>query len=1129
VTADLDQKQVVGWDPVGADISLSVSFIGTRPGPTTGVFTTGATTGMTTTTTGCATPYENGCPCSPQRQCLTNVTYCSGFPGICVPLGTTGVSTGVPTPSPSGSLTETSAIDSSSKLSPSLWTVAASTGSLVALSRFPKSSSSALLLGAVGAIYHSSAITPVSAQTPFCAKTKITIRVPGTKTVVNTCNGQNPCPLPTTTTGVGSGGTTTGRVTTTGIVTTTGFPSGCGTPRIDSISVSSFCTNSPAFATITGNCLDQVHLYAWSPATSYVYLFPFPATLTSSNAGVNINVWQPGTFDLLLEDKVTAAELARLNGAFTASGSITVYFTDPPVLFNGIDFVLTIFATGVSDYVTSVTVTENFGANTARTYTGGASSAATTTTAYQDPSNWGRIQVVIPQSTAAGMYSVDVSGGAGCASASIQYDMFEVKSANTIVIDRLDPPYVEEGKNTGILIYANLGTGRPFENVPRVFLNGGGLSFPIKATTFINTGALQGIISDTTAAGDYDLVVINPNGDIGFLAGAVHVLSSAPPYVSDIVPGYLSSSSNTDVQTLVGTGFQQNAKVRAECVDWQDPPGTPPTIFEDTGNTWTVRVTPTQMNVTLPGGQIGAGRICVIRVTNPDGSYFDFSACVTRSPSAKLDQWLPVAGGDLIEARRGHESDVAPVSSSSKYIYAIGGDAGTLATAKTSCEASQLDKFGNLQSFFLQRYSLPEPRTFGYLNRIGRFLYYSGGHSGSLVSNKVFRAEVLDPLKTPSLNVQLQVDEGTSSIPLGTFYYRVSALFAANDVNNPGGESLPGEYLTIYFPPGLSIAAQINLTWNAIPDAVAYRLYRTPVGGLSADDCELLVEQPGRFYTDLLIPTNPAIVPLPVGSTGVWHDTLTNMNTARWGHTSLVTASYNAPDKYYITAHSGKDPAGTLLTSYEAMSVTVFPQPTGLVREKQTFSSTFTVLSTGGNMLPKFMSDGATVDWTDYVGLDPKATLIVIGPGSDDNGGLVSEMEGSYVDTGDTPDHTTWQNVRYPSFQRYGYCMLQAFGLVHMVGGVRGSTNFADIDVSTKWNSYAVGLSTSSGSDPQALCRDLTQMFGCGPFNSEAGGTMQQAFAGCAAGNGLFFLHGGVVPGLTAPNLALKTVYRATQ
>jgi hypothetical protein len=252
------------------------------------------------------------------------------------------------------------------------------------------------------------------------------------------------------------------------------------------------------------------------------------------------------------------------------------------------------------------------------------------------------------------------------------------------------------------------------------------------------------------------------------------------------------------------------------------------------------------------------------------------------------------------------------------------------------------------------------------------------------------------------------------------------------------------------------------------------------------------------------------------------------MNSARWGHSSMVTSSYTIDDKYYITAHSGKNAAGTLLTTYEAMTVVVTPQPTGLVREKQAVSQgLFTTLNSGGPMQTKFMTDAATLDWTDYVGLDPKATLLVLGPGSDDAGDLVSTVEGSYINTGDTPDHGTWQAKNYNSFQRYGYCMLQAFGFLHMVGGVKGSTNFADISGSTNWNPYAVGLSTSAGSDPQALCRDLNDMFGCGPWNSEAGGTMQQSFAGCAEGNGLFFLHGGTLPGI--PTAPLTSTWRATQ
>lgn len=114
--------------------------------------------------------------------------------------------------------------------------------------------------------------------------------------------------------------------------------------------------------------------------------------------------------------------------------------------------------------------------------------------------------------------------------------------------------------------------------------------------------------------------------------------------------------------------------------------------------------------------------------------------------------------------------------------------------------------------------------------RVSRFLYLVGGWDSDLQapSQTVFRAEVLDPLKTPEMSVELFVTESLTHFPLGTYYYRVSAVFASNDANNPGGESLPGEVLTIFLPDGLgtSLSVVLTLSWQQVPDAVGYRLYR---------------------------------------------------------------------------------------------------------------------------------------------------------------------------------------------------------------------------------------------------------------------------------------------------------------
>ena len=74
----------------------------------------------------------------------------------------------------------------------------------------------------------------------------------------------------------------------------------------------------------------------------------------------------------------------------------------------------------------------------------------------------------------------------------------------------------------------------------------------------------------------------------------------------------------------------------------------------------------------------------------------------------------------------------------------------------------------------------------------------------------------------PVYHARTVVSEG------GLFFYQVSAKFGTNDANNPDGESLPSEPLTVQLPP-IRGNVKLKLSWKPIPNAVGYFLYRTNV------------------------------------------------------------------------------------------------------------------------------------------------------------------------------------------------------------------------------------------------------------------------------------------------------------
>jgi len=252
--------------------------------------------------------------------------------------------------------------------------------------------------------------------------------------------------------------------------------------------------------------------------------------------------------------------------------------------------------------------------------------------------------------------------------------------------------------------------------------------------------------------------------------------------------------------------------------------------------------------------------------------------------------------------------------------------------------------FGDLGNWSLQRNDLSaaviggvlssSPRTQAGVARIGRFVYLTGGYDGSNAHDSLLRAQILDPTATPviadldALPGDVDADTGLEG---GLYYYRVAALFAGDDPNNPGGESLPGELLPVQLP---AVAQKIvlTLTWDALPSAHGYRVYRSPIAGDGADQLELLGEiscgaanelcdcgttpEQCQLTDDGTVPTTSASTPLPAGSLGVWHgadgarcsDADCALATAREGHATVAGAPQHAYDRFrWATATGNND------------------------------------------------------------------------------------------------------------------------------------------------------------------------------------------------------------------------------
>jgi hypothetical protein len=269
---------------------------------------------------------------------------------------------------------------------------------------------------------------------------------------------------------------------------------------------------------------------------------------------------------------------------------------------------------------------------------------------------------------------------------------------------------------------------------------------------------------------------------------------------------------------------------------------------------------------------------------------------------------------------------------------------------------------------------LPIPLAFSKAVSVGKYIYLVGGltdDGGLVVSDKILRAQVLDPLLTVGINVDLSVQNvdatlGIVETPLaagGSYIYRVAAVFADDDDFNPGGESLPGEPLTLQLPFLNNTNVELSLSWNAVPDAVKYRLYRTPAADQSLFDVELLVELDAatRFFDDdgsLANATNLGALagrkPLQEGQLGIFKDlslltgTAATLSTPRWGHGTAI--HFKDDTTFYLYSAMGFTSTATeapfaASDSYDVCQFTIVTSANPLEAVKHTlnFCSTFTL------------------------------------------------------------------------------------------------------------------------------------------------------------------------------------------
>ncbi len=611
-----------------------------------------------------------------------------------------------------------------------------------------------------------------------------------------------------------------------------------------------------------------------------------------------------------------------LADAVSVSPGPLLIFVDPPVVWNGANTPVNVYATGVSGSVTNVSIVLS-----------GSTNPPTSLSFSPTPGRADRPRAVVPAGTPAGTYDLLLTDSLGCPA--LLSSALRVTDTTTLQLTGILPSFGWKQRATSVAISAS--TTPPsagFGALPTVYLTKASLTAPILlgSVARVSATSLTAEVPKNLDAGQYNVVVVNQDGSVGVLPGGFTVTDSPPPSVASITPPQVPNTGTAQAIVLRGDNFRAapagKPQVQLRCLN---PAGA---ALADQAATVT-SFTSTSINATINSTLYPSGANCVIVVTNTDdGSRTEFSSLVVVTPQQNLTNFT--AGPSMVTARKGLGTVSGEASQQSRFVYAIAGDNG--ANALATVETLPVDIFGLPGSgFFTQRHTLNTARTRAGTVRIGRFIYALGGTStvdvasGALAT--VERAVILDQSFHPTeLGVDLNLST-TDGLGGGVYYYRVAAVMPGNDRFNPGGETLPSAPFGLNLPVMTGRALRVTLSWTAVPGAVGYRIYRSAAGG-AVDGAGLIADTSGTLpgtvtcsspttCTDRGATPDLGTTVLPLGSTGTWTTLAQTMGAARQAPGVTFAMDPVVPNRAYIYVFGGLNAAGAALASYEFLTVQI--------------------------------------------------------------------------------------------------------------------------------------------------------------------------------------------------------------
>lgn len=535
--------------------------------------------------------------------------------------------------------------------------------------------------------------------------------------------------------------------------------------------------------------------------------------------------------------------------------------------------------------------------------------------------NFNRIRVIIPAGLDPGFYDVRLTNPDGCVA--IMHSAFLVGPGASNIALSVYPNGVTSGAAPVPVSFKALASGVNFVSAPRIYLTQSNIT-SIELTSFsFSTTELIANVPDTSGTvipvGVYDVYVINPTGDVGYLPNGFVVSSNPMPTISSVAPESWTAGTTNSV-TVTGTNFGTSTSISltANCINFYNSSIT--STLTSTIDTVAATSIAATFDLTTATGPLS----CTLTLVNAENIQLRYSSVRVQSTAGGAD-WTPdsanIGNLALNRARAGHATAVVRPTPNSAFLYVFGG-ALSGGSVTNTVEYAAIDEYGRVVAPFNNAANLRRGVRLASATVAGSFVYFGGGiDSGNNIRDDMYRAYIMPPSSAPFAQAYLQVITDTLTAPQtgGVYYYCVSAVHDDQDPKNPSGETLCSTPMAVRFPEDRGQYLAVLLRWNSLSHVDHYNIYRTQNANDPQSSMVLYDTTNGNSYLDdFQNGFGSSTKPLMLGALGVWDNSLIpTLNMGRAGFSLVNGPRAGSTTLYSVFALFGSTSGNTAVASYE--------------------------------------------------------------------------------------------------------------------------------------------------------------------------------------------------------------------